>query len=105
MMSNFEKLHSMSMDNLATWIDKNGMVDHGPWLEHFDDKYCAKCESVMCKAADAESILGFKIFPWKDEAECAYCEVHHKCRFFPDIDDVPGSVEMIKLWLEAEAEE
>lgn len=105
MMNNFEKLQSMSMDEFAKWLHKHGIVDNGPWDNHFNKTYCDKCESVMCKAADVESVLGFKLFPWEDEAECGYCEVNHKCRFFPDMDDVPDSVEMIKLWLKAEAEE
>lgn len=105
MMNNFEKLQSMSMDELAKWLDKNGIVDDGPWMTHFNNTYCANCESVMCKHEDAEDILEFKLFPWEDEAECAYCEVYKKCRYFQDMDEVPDGKEIVKLWLEAEVEE
>lgn len=103
-MNNFEKLQSMSIDELATWLDKNGIIDNSPWFEDFNSKYCANCESVMCKYEDVEKTLGFKPLIWDDEIECGYCEVYGKCRYFEDMDDVPDGVEMVKLWLEAEVE-
>ena len=102
-MNNFEKLKSMSVEELAAWLDENGIVDNSPWLDDFNNKYCANCESVMCKYEDAEKIVGFKPF-YDDEVECGYCEVYNKCRFFEDRDEVPDGVEMVKLWLNEEVE-
>lgn len=104
-MTNFEKLKAMDVSSLATWLDKNGIIDHSPWLEDFNNKYCANCESVMCKYEDAEKVIGFKPMFDDDEVECAYCEIYKKCRYFEDRDEVPDGVEMVKLWLEAEVEE
>ena len=102
-MNNFEKLKSMSLEELAEWLDKNCMFDHSPWMEDFNDKYCANCESVMCKYEDADKVLGLK--PLYDyDVECAYCEIYGKCRYFLDMDDVPDGKEMVKLWLKAEVE-
>ena len=101
-MSNFEKLKSMSMEDLAAWLDKNGIIDNSPWLEDFNNKYCANCESVMCKYENAEAAVGFKPYFSDDEIECAWCEIYKKCRFFPDMDKVPDGVEMAKMWLESE---
>ena len=100
-MNNFEKLQSMSVDDLAAWLDKNGIIDNSPWFEDFNKKYCANCESVMCKYEDAEKVVGFKPL-YDDDVECAYCEIYKKCRYFEDRDEVPDGVEMAKLWLETE---
>ena len=101
-MNNFEKLKSMRIDELAEWLDQNGIIDNSPWLDDFNERYCAKCESVMCKYEDAESVVGFKPCFFDDDIECAYCEVYKKCRFFEDMDDVPNGKEIVKLWLESE---
>ena len=93
-MNNFERLKSMSIEELAKWLDQNGMWDNSPWSLRWNEQYCKRCESIMCKSADDS-----RRFP------CAYCEIYDKCRFFPDMDDVPDSKEIIKLWLEAEVEE
>ena len=103
-MNNFEKLQSMSIEDLAKWLNENGIVDNSPWMENFNNKYCAKCEAVMCKYEDAEETVGFKPMFSDNEIECAYCEVYKKCWYFEDMDEVPDGVEIVKLWLEAEVE-
>lgn len=107
-MINFERLQSMSIDELAEWLDKNGMFDNSPWLNAFNDKYCEKCESIECSYTDAKEKLGLTPF-YEETFECAYCELADEngvksCRFFPELDDVPDNKEMIKMWLEEEAE-
>ena len=104
-MNNFEKLRSMSVEDLAKWLDQNGIIDHSPWLDYFNNKYCANCESVMCKYEDAEAAIGFKPCFSDDDIECAYCEVYKKCRYFPDMTEVPDGVEMARLWLESEVKD
>ena len=109
-MINFERLQSMSMDELAEWLDKNCMFDNSPWLNSFNEKYCEKCESIKCKYVDAEEKLGLSPYAcYSGEIKCAYCELADesgikKCRFFPELNDVPDNKEMIKMWLEEEAE-
>ena len=103
-MTNFKKLHSMSVDELAKWLDQNGIIDNSPWFEDFNSKYCSNCESVMCKYEDAEKVVEFKPMFDYDEIECAYCEIYKKCRYFEDMDEVPDGVEMVRLWLETEVE-
>ena len=104
-MNNFKKIKSMSVEELAEWLDQNGIIDDSPWTEYFNNKYCANCESVVCKHEDAEKVLGFKLCFWDDDIDCAYCEVYKKCRYFPDMPEVPDGKEMARLWLEAEVEE
>ena len=106
--TNFDRLRSMTIDELAEWLDKNGMIDNSPWLNSFNEKYCEKCESIECSYVDAKEKLG--LTPFYDETfECAYCELADetgvkRCRFFTELDDVPDNKEMIKMWLEEEAE-
>ncbi len=109
--SNFKRLQSMSVEELADWLDKNGNFDDSPWLIAFNEKYCEKCDSIKCKYADAEKVLGFSpllydgsIWSGTAEVECAYCEVYNKCRYFENLDDIPDNKEVIKMWLEEEAE-
>lgn len=93
-MNNFENFKSMSIDQLAEWLDKYLAFDDAPHMVWFNEKYCNNCESIMCHYEDSE-----REFP------CAHCELNNKCKFFPEMDEVPGSVEIVKLWLEAEVEE
>ena len=93
-MNNFEKLQSMSVEELAKWLDKNVSYDDSPWSDWFDKKYCKNCEDVVCKSPDDSR-----------KYICAYCEIYDCCRFFSDLGDVPDSEETVKLWLEAEANE
>ena len=104
-MNNFKRIQSMTVDELAEWLDENGQFDSAPWSEWFSKKYCNNCESIKCKYADTEEKLGITKFSYSGEIECAYCELEKNCRFFPELDDVPDNREVIKLWLEEEADE
>lgn len=102
-MINFEYIKSLSIDELAEWLDKHGKFDTVPWSEWFSNKYCNNCESIKCKYTDAEETLGFSPYSYYNrEIECAYCELEKKCRFFEELDDVPDNKEVIKLWLNEE---
>lgn len=85
----FDKLKSMNIDELTEWIDKHGEFDGSPWMSWFDEKYCKKCESIMCKYED-----GTREFP------CSYCELNDNCKFFPNLDSIPDNKMIIKMWLE-----
>ena len=93
-MTNFEKLKSMSVEELAKWLNENGQFDTAPWTLWFDQKYCKNCEDIECKSPDDSR-----------KYICAYCEIYDNCRFFPDYSDVPDNLEVIKMWLKAEVEE
>ena len=92
-MNNFEKLKSMSVEELSKWIDTHGQFDNGPWITWFDQKCCKNCEDIKCKYEDGE-----REFP------CSYCELNGNCKFFPDLDEVPDNKMIIKMWLETEIE-
>ena len=100
-MNNYERLKSMPIDELAKWLDQNGIIDNSPWNVYFDNKYCANCESIMCKYEDVEKVLEFKPF-YSGDVECAYCEIYNECRYFENFDGTPGNLEVIKMWLESE---
>lgn len=93
-MNNFEKLKSMSVDELAEWLDKHLAFDDAPSTIWFDQKYCKNCEPIMCQYPDNSMK-----FP------CAYCELEQTCKFFPERKDVPDCKDIIKMWLAEEVEE
>ena len=109
-MTNFKRLQTMTIDELAEWLDKHGQFDLSPWLTWWDKNYCSNCESIKCKYVDAKEKLGFSVSSYYDrEIECAYCELADesgvkKCRFFPELNDVPSNLDIIKLWLNKEAD-
>lgn len=88
-MTNFEKIKSMTEDELAAWLLKNGVIDNAPWDEWFIDTYCNTCDPV-----DMSEITGHF-------TEEAYCEHYNKCRFFGK-EQLP--IDIINLWLEANYE-
>lgn len=93
-MNNLEKLQSMSIEDLAKWLDENGKFDTAPWTIWFDRKYCSNCESIMCHYEDSTH-----------EFPCAWCELNDGCKFLPDAKGMPSNLETIKMWLEVEDEE
>ena len=108
-MTNFDKIKSMSIDDLVEWLDKHGMFDGAPWNIWWDKKYCSNCKSVEIKHIDAKEKLDLD--PFYDEVfECAFCELQDEngvkhCRFFPDMNDVPDNKEVIKMWLKDEVKD
>lgn len=88
----FEKIKLMDIDEFAEWLDENGQFDGSPWSAWWDKTYCKNCESIMCHYEGSEL-----------EFPCAWCEINeNKCKFFPEMDDVPDSKEIVKMWLESE---
>lgn len=96
-MNNFEQLKAMAFEEFAEWLDKNCVFDSAPWTKWFAENYCDKCEAIKCKYDRAEELLG--ITSHRSEIECAYCELEKTCKFFQDLDDIPNSLETIKMWL------
>lgn len=93
MSTNFDKLKAMPMDELAKWLDENGQFDTAPWMMWWEKTYCRNCPDIMCHYEDSDY-----------EFPCAYCELHKKCMFFPDMDEAPNSLEIVKMWFEVEVE-
>ena len=95
-MNNFEKLQSMSVDELAKWLDEHLSFEDAPHILWFVEKYCDKCDSIE---GQCDSDLGAR------KCEFAYCELEHKCRYFSSMEREPDNFETIKMWLKAEVED
>ena len=91
-MNNFEYLKSLSLEDFAAWLDKNGQFDGSPWMSWFDNNYCKNCPAIECKIDDSR-------FNYKDAILCAYCELENKCKYFKDFEEVPDNKKIIELWL------
>lgn len=89
-MNVFEKIKSKNIDELTKWLNEYGAVDDAPWIEWWDNVYCGNCDSELID------------HPLFGETECAWCELHNKCRFFEELNNIPDNKQIIKLWLESE---
>ena len=80
-MTVFEKIKSMNIDELAEWFEENCTHDTDPCLTWYDKTYCKNCEAIN-----------------KNDHKYAYCELNKNCKFF---DNMPSAKETIKIWLES----
>ena len=103
-MTRYEQFTSMSIEDLATWIDEHGQFDNSPWMNWFDEHYCRNCPSIILTKEEQKEKLGFEVL-YNINATCAYCEIHKECRFFQG-RPTPTLQEIILMWLkEAVADE
>lgn len=74
-MMNLENFQSMvkNIDEFAKWLNEN-CGDDAAWILWYDKNYCKECSCV--------NINGEESCGW--DADYAYCEIHKKCRFFPE---------------------
>ena len=96
-MTQYEHFTSMSIEDLAAWIDEHGQFDNSPWMNWFDVHYCRNCASIILTKKDQKEKLGFEVL-YNINATCAYCEVYKECRFFPG-RPTPTLREIILMWL------
>ena len=91
-MTIFEKIKSMDIKEFAEWFENNCAHDYDPAITWWERNYCSKCEPEITQ------VEGYH----KEEMEFCWCELHNKCKFFQNMDKLPDTKEMIKLWLESE---
>lgn len=101
-MTRYEQFTSLTIGQLAQWIDAHGQFDGSPWLEWFDRNYCSKCEPVYVTKEDSKEKLGFELL-YNIKTTCAYCEINKECKFFPGREN-PSMVEIIEMWLKEPVE-
>ena len=95
-MRRVDLIKSKSLDEFAEFLDKYGQFDGSPWIEQFNERYCNNCEPIMVEPdPDAENLFGIS-----GPIPCSYCELEHKCKFFPDMEEEPHNKDIIKMWLE-----
>lgn len=98
-MTKFDNFKSKNIDELVEWLDKYGAFDNSPWMLWFDKNYCRNCPPEDSLIPDSQEEQEY----WH-HCECAWCELHDKCKFFPEMDEVPDNKQVIKMWLESEEE-
>ena len=99
-MTNYDKLKKdTSFHEFAQWLDLYGNFEGAPWMIWFNKMYCDQCPSTTVSYTYKNGE--------KHECPCAWCEVHDGCIYFPErtSKEPPSSLEIIELWLCAEAEE
>ena len=103
-MTNFKRLQTMTVDQLADWLDEHGQYDDAPWTHWFDKRYCQNCEPIELKYEDSKTTLGIEPLSCDLTSECSYCECHDHCKFFPNIKGIPSNKEVLEMWLIEEEE-
>jgi hypothetical protein len=98
-MTRYEAFKSLPIDELAKLLSDMISGD-APWNDWFTNKHCDGCETIVIPAENVKEVLGFEPMNIKETYECAYCEVHDKCKFFPDLDSIPSDEAVCKMWLE-----
>lgn len=93
-MTNYEKIKSMSEEELANFLVR---YTEAPWMDWWDKNYCSKCETVRLTQEESQKYLGIK--PFREIIEAGYCEVHDRCRYFVELDHCVTNKEIIELWL------
>ena len=89
----FEKIKTTNIDELVEMLDKYSLNEHSPWFEWWDRKYCDNCIAEIAYNPEIGRDLPH-----------GWCELHQNCRYFPELDDIPNSKQIIKMWLESEAD-
>lgn len=93
----FEKIRSMDIDDFAEWLDKHGRFGGSLHMQWWEKNYCSQCPLENGYLHDCTGEYDYYV-----PTEFAWCEKHNKCRFFPDMDEAPDNKEIIKMWLESE---
>ena len=91
-MNEFDKIKLMNIDEFAEWLNENIVADDVPWINWWDKNYCNNCIAERLYSP----VFG-------REAEWAWCELHGKCKFFENLDNIPDNKQIIKLWLESKS--
>lgn len=94
-MTIFEEIKSKNIDKMTDWIDEHFDFDNAPYWRFWDENYCSKCKPINIEITN---YFGYEI------GEYAYCEVNGNCKFFKDMEKIPNSKQIIKMWLESESE-
>lgn len=92
-MTEFDRLKSKDINELAKWLASFDTADNAPWTRWWNKKYCNNCEikTVHILERPCRSV------------DYYWCEVNNKCKFFKELDTVPDDVTIIKMWLESES--
>lgn len=78
-----------TIEEVAEWLNEHIAFDDTPWLRWWDNNYCKEC------------MLEGEPTDWSHKA---WCETNGNCKFFKDQKEIPSIKEIIKMWLESEAE-
>lgn len=92
-MTKFEELQKLNLEQTVEWLSKCYNLIDAPWDRWFSETYCKKCEAIHAFVPE-----------FKRDVSCAFCELNKKCKYFTELGHVPNNKDVIKLWLESEAE-
>lgn len=91
-MKKIDEIKCKNIDEFVDWIDENFAFDTAPYMYWFDNNYCKWCQEEKVYDVDCDR-----------EVEYAWCEVTGRCKFFQEMDEVPNTKQIIKMWLETKS--
>lgn len=92
-MTVFDQIRKMNIDEFAEWFNDHCSHDTDPCVEWWNNTYCKNCNPELGTIEGTQTPLEF-----------AWCELHKKCRFFPNMECIPDSLEMTKIWLKSKSD-
>lgn len=92
-LTNYESIRQKSIHEMEEWLHKYGEYEGTPWQKWWKENHCDKCETVTETCVDSGK-----------EYDFCYCDLERKCRFYPEMEEEPSLKQVIRMWLEAEAE-
>lgn len=90
-MTNKEWLQQATEDELIEFFDNLDSFETSPYMSWWDKNYCSNCPAILCRYEDSNR-----------DIPCSFCELENYCTFFPEIDHIPDSKDMLRLWLNQE---
>ena len=82
-MTNFEKFKLMNIEELSEWLTQYGQFENSPWINWWNETYCKNCDTEITYVINPKT--GIKS---DKPSECTWCEIHNKCRYFQELDEV-----------------
>lgn len=90
-MKAIDTIKSFTIDEMVDFLDEYSIHDLTPWFIWWDKNYCNKCMEEI------------KFNPYYERnSEYTYCELNNNCRYFQDLNEVPDSKQVLRMWLETE---
>lgn len=90
-MNVIEKIKAMTTEELAEYLIAYRDAADEPAMVWWDRQYCSNCESIE-KYSEHLNIT----------FDCCWCELNGKCKYFTELEDMPASADIVKMWLESE---
>ena len=89
-MTRLDQIKNMNNDELVEFLSKLDNED-SPWNVMLNQR-CSYCPIFIVQYEDEDDF----------KHEVAFCEKFNKCIYFPEVEGLPSTLDIVKLWLNEE---